>query len=243
MTTPHPRSRRVNTPVNLRVIAWRGRDDVVLLGPAPGTTPSVQQLHNAIEGLRDAGVREVFTPALGPTEQINFLSVGFVHHEHLHLLSHDLKVLPETPAKTSGRRLRRGRWRDYGAVLDVDGRAFDAFWHFDASALTEARRATPTNRFRVSVETGGHGRSLSGYAITGRSRTTCYLQRLAVDPRHQRQGIGSTLVCDALGWARSRRVRKVLVNTQERNGNALQLYLGLGFVQEPTGLDVLRWPA
>lgn len=216
---------------------------MVLLGPTPGTAPSPRQLRTAVEGLRDAGIRQVFTPALGPTEQDAFLTVGFTHHEHLHLLTHHLDAVPNVPGPAGTRRLRRGRWRDYGAVLNVDGRAFDAFWHFDANALTEARRATPTNRFRVAVDTDDGGRRVTGYAVTGRSRTTCYLQRLAVDPDHQRRGTGSALVCDALAWARARRARRMLVNTQERNVDALALYLRLGFTQEPVGLDVLRWPA
>ena len=45
-----------------------------------------------------------------------------------------------------------------------------------------------------------------GYAITGRAGEIGYLQRLAVDPGHQHEGIGTALVADGLWWAARRGV-------------------------------------
>ena len=62
-------------------------------------------------------------------------------------------------------------------VLEVDGRAFDAFWHIDDEGLDHAIRATPQSRFRVAEE----DERIAGYAVTGRAGEQGYLQRLAVD--------------------------------------------------------------
>lgn len=220
----------------LRLGPWRGDPRVGLLSPVPGLMPSPAALDRALAAAERAGYLSVLTPALGHHEQLAFVTHGFVVHERLHLLRHDLgrRPRPTTPAA----RLRRGGRRDVGGVLDVDGLAFDAFWRFDRHGLADARTATPTHRFRVAVADG----ELVGYHVTGRAGALGYLQRLAVHPDHHGRGIGSALVGDALEWCRRHGCTSVLVNTQEANERAYALYLWLGFVPEPHGLAVLQHP-
>jgi ribosomal protein S18 acetylase RimI-like enzyme len=236
MTHPNLARTLRKRDTTLRVSPWRGRADVMVVGPVPGVQPSAARVAAAVERLRATGVGHVYTTALGPPEQEPFLAAGFTHHEHLHLLRHDLRQLPADRPGV-GSQLRRAWRRDLADVLDVDAAAFDGFWQFDPPALTEARNATPTHRFRVAEANG----TVMGYAITGRANRTCYLQRLAVHPDHQRGGVGTALVCDALQWARVRRAAEVLVNTQETNTGACAMYLALGFHHQPHGLDVLHW--
>ncbi len=91
------------------------------------------------------------------------------------------------------------------------------------------------SRFRVI----DHGR-IDAYAVTGRAGSVSYLQRLAVRPGVQRQGMGTDLVLDALHWSQRHGARSMMVNTQEHNHRALALYEQLGFVRQPEGLDVLE---
>jgi GNAT superfamily N-acetyltransferase len=267
---PHdPHSFRSVYP--LRIGPWRDRLDVLLIGPVPGVPVDPAGVRTTLGQLRERGVHQVFTHALAPSEQHTFLAAGFEPHEHLHLLRHDLGGPDLRPANRSdtatvdvrpdathpgagavtrpaGHRLRRGTRLDYPAVLDLDRLAFDDFWRFDLRSLVEARRATAVSRFRVAVRAGTlptspAGRRALGYAVTGRSQRTCYLQRLAVHPDFQHRGLGTALVVDALQWARTRGASTLLVNTQERNQSAYELYLRLGFTPEPDGLQVLRWSA
>jgi ribosomal protein S18 acetylase RimI-like enzyme len=122
-------------------------------------------------------------------------------------------------------------------VLAVDGAAFAPFWRLDRAGLAEALQAVPTTRFRV---TPGRGGPVAGYAISGRAGRQGYLQRLAVDPAHQREGAGAALVADALHWMNRRGVARAIVNTQLGNDAALALYGHLGFRLQPSGLAVLR---
>ncbi len=218
----------------LRVTPWQGQPFVALVGPARAThAPKPEEIVRCVDELRRRNVTQVVTPALSPVEAEPFFRAGFKLHENLHLLARFIDSKPPDPTH----RLRRGRPWDRRRVLLLDGKAFEDFWRFDSFSLSEARRATPTNRFVVAASSG----RVTGYAVTGRAGGRGYLQRLAVDPDVQGQGIGSSLVHDSLRWLHRKGVGMTLVNTQERNTRALSLYERLGFVRQREGLLVLRW--
>lgn len=219
-----------------RATPWRGDASVALLANASSQEPSTASLQRAVERLLAHGATAVLTPALGAKAQEPYLEAGFCVHEQLRLLANDLAALP-TPFG-SPLKIRRGRQRDLDAVIEVDRSAFDWFWHMDRTGLLEARTATRRHRFRVAG-----GARPAGYAVTGRARATAYIQRLAVAPEWRRSGIGATLVCDALRWARRGGAQQVLVNTQPHNEAALGLYYKLGFELQPEDLAVLWWKA
>ena len=111
------------------------------------------------------------TNALSAADSLPFVDAGFAVRERLHLLAHDLDRLPPVSGST-----RRARRHDHAAVLDLDATAFDGDWHLDHGGLVEAQRATPVTRFRVTPDSAP---TISGYAVTGRSGHTGYLQRVA----------------------------------------------------------------
>ena len=196
-----------------------------------------------LERLRKRGVTTAVTPALSSYEAEPFFQAGFELHERLHLLAKNLTA-PSSPADDesavvapSGLSLSVARRWHRRQMLDVDRRAFKGFWQFDAVSLSEALTATPHYWARLAVIDG----ATVGYAVTGRAGDRGYLQRLAVVPEAQGQGVGSTLVIDALAWLRNRRVTLALVNTQEINTRAFDLYQRHGFVRQSNGLLVLRW--
>jgi ribosomal protein S18 acetylase RimI-like enzyme len=217
-----------------RVLPWRGSAHTAYLAPVPDAPPpSARLIQRCVERLSTQGYSGVVTPALAPAEQRPFLLAGFAPHERLHLLAHDLLELPPL-ARGATRRARRGEKR---AALAVDAAAFSPFWQLDRAGLDEALEAVPLTRFRVN--TAAHG-AIAGYAIAGTAARQGYLQRLAVDPAHQREGRGLTLVADALRWMRRRGAGRAVVNTQLGNEVALALYTRAGFRVQPAGLAVLR---
>jgi len=219
----------------LRIGPWRGDPAVAELAPAvAGRGPGERAVLNSLELLAARGYRTVVTGALTADEQDGYLRAGFIVHERLHLLAHDLRSIPEvTP-----RPLRRGRRRDRPAIIGVDHAAFARFWRLDERGLRDAIGATPAARLRVAP--GGRV-PVVGYAVTGRAGPRGYLQRLAVLPELQGTGLGAALVVDALGWLRRHRCGVALVNTQEANERAFALYRRLGFHARPDGLAVLRF--
>lgn len=222
----------------LRIGPWRGDDRVAYLAPVgDGPAPTPDAVRRAVAGLVGRGYTEAVTSALGPLEAQGFLLAGFEVHERLHLLARDLLDLPPAPPAP----LRRGRRRDRAAVLAVDGRAFSPFWRLDDDGLDEALAATPSSRFRIADDRERPaGEAIAGYAVTGRAGRRGFLQRLAVDPACEGRGLGRALVVDGLVWLRRRGCDRVVVNTQEANQRALELYEHLGFRRQHAGLAVLH---
>ena len=221
----------------LRVGPWRGDPETAYLNPVPGSPlPSAEFIRRCLRTLVRQGYARVVTGALSPSEQSAFRAVGFTVSEHLHLLSHDLRRIPDVDAPDG--LLRRCSRRDRESILDLDRLAFDPFWRLDDAGLDEAVGATPHTRFRVAVDHQAHDLVI-GYAITGRAGRRGYLQRLAVHPDLQRNGLGTSLVADALRWLRRWRADRAMVNTQLANDAALSLYERVGFRRESSGLSVL----
>lgn len=220
-----------------RTVPWRGSPRVALLTPLPGApVPSLAFVRRCVDTLSARGFTGVVTGALAPVEQRAFLAAGFAEAERLHLLSHDLTGLSSSPS--AGAKLRRARPRDRADVLRIDQLAFPPFWQLDEAGLTDALTATPHARFQVATD-DATGRVI-GYAISGRSGRSGYLQRLAVDPTQHGRGIGRWLVVDGLRWLARWRVEQCVVNTQWGNEVALGLYERIGFRRLPQGLAVLR---
>jgi ribosomal protein S18 acetylase RimI-like enzyme len=220
----------------VRTGLWRGDQEVAFLAPVPDAPmPSADFLKRCLTTLADRGFSKVVTAALSPLEQGGFLAAGFEVQERLHLLAIDVRALPPVPA---GLAVRRLGWHQRTAVLDVDRAAFEPFWQFDETSLGDALRATPRTRWRGSPAPGDDGR-LAAYVISGRAGARGFVQRLAVHPDFQRQGLGRGLLLDGLWWMRRRGVTRAVVNTQMGNDNALSLYQQVGFRREPSGLSVL----
>jgi ribosomal protein S18 acetylase RimI-like enzyme len=176
------------------------------------------------------------TAAVAASEAQAFLAVGFTVRERLHLLAHELTRLDDPNAAVANTTIRRARRSDRAPALEVDSRSFDPFWRLDPAGLDEAIEATPSSRFRVVDGPSG----VIGYAVSGRAGSRGFLQRLAVDPGERRRGCGSALVLDGLRWMKRRGAARAMVNTQERNTEALRLYERLGFHLQPGGLAVLH---
>ena len=214
---------------------WRGDRSVAYLNPVPDAPPPSEVfLRRCLATLRDQGFSRVVTGALSPPEQRGFLAAGFAVEQRLHLLS--IELLAGLPFLPDGPPLHRATRRERPQVLAVDAAAFSAFWRFDGAGLRDALAATPHTRFRVAHDADGQ---VVGYAVCGRAGPRGFVQRLAVDPASQGQGIGRRLLLDGLYWMRRRRVQRAVVNTQVGNDVALQLYLKTGFREDPSGLSVL----
>ncbi len=221
-----------------RIGPWHADDRIAYLALQPQFgEPSIEGLQGCLHRIAEAGYTSVITSALHPSEARSFVETGFTEYDRLRVLSHDLRDLdPPHRDLRDGVRLRRARRGDREAALVVDARAFPTFWRLDRTAMAEAEQATPVTRFRVAST----GDRVVGYAITGRGSGQGFLQRLAADPDLAGSGIGSALVLDALRWAARRKCRRLLVNTQQQNERALQLYAHLGFQSTPTDLVVLH---
>lgn len=123
-------------------------------------------------------------------------------------------------------------------LLAIDAAAFDHFWHFDRLGLTEALDATANASVLIIRDSDGKPTS---FAIVGFGSAIAYLQRVAVHPDWQGQGMGRSLVRVAARKAREAGARVMLLNTQVDNEPALRLYESEGYERLPEPLCLLRY--
>jgi len=217
-----------------RVAAWHGRPDIASVALECRGAPPLDAVEALLEELRSSGYREVITNALAPGPSLPLVDSGFEIRGRLHLLSRDFTAPGAAASGGAPRRTRRSTGPDRPAVLAVDAAAFDEFWRLDEVGLDQAARATPRSHLRVN-----RGERVTGYGLFGRADRIGYVQRLAIDPASQGEGLGLALLNDGLRWMRMRGARTAFVNTQADNSRALRLYERAGFQRLPVGLCVL----
>ena len=126
---------------------------------------------------------------------------------------------------------------DLDAMLAIDTMAFPEFWRFDRESLLESTQATSKSNVFV-IRDGELG--IAGFSIAGHGHAISYLQRVAVDPRWQGQGMGRSLIRAAARSARRNGSKAILLNTQFENTSAIGLYEAEGYVKLPESLAVLK---
>ena len=194
------------------------------------------------------GATSLRTGALFPASTQAFEEAGFQQIDTLTLLECNLGApLPvalstsrftrlDKTTKPTKAPLRRLRFADLSDAATVDGNAFDPPWTNDADTLMEICRATPHYRSRSVTENG----RMIAFAISGRTSSWGYIQRIAVDPCAQGRGLGRLLVIDSLEWMLRRKVGRVMVNTAAANHRAITLYRSIGFETRPEPLVILE---
>lgn len=123
-------------------------------------------------------------------------------------------------------------------LLEIDAAAFSPFWRFDEAGLREAMDATGRSSVLIIRDAEG---GPAGFAIVGFGTTISYLQRVAVHPRWQAQGMGRSLVRVSARKARAAGARVMLLNTQVDNTAAIGLYRAEGYATLPEPLALLRF--
>lgn len=113
---------------------------------------------------------------------------------------------------------------DVAAVADLERLLFGA----DAWNESQVREELIGERRRAWVV----GDPVVGYAVTlAAGDDVVDLQRIAVHPDHQRQGLARRLLDAAVGAARTARADRVLLEVSAANTAALAFYAAAGFVE------------
>lgn len=184
--------------------------------------------------LIDCGAPAVLSPPLPLPAQNSWLQVGYRRFMPLALMRLALdRAIPapdhlvvEVPAD------------NLDDLLRIDAAAFSEFWHFDEPGLREAMNTT--GRGSVLIIRGADGHA-AAYAVVGSGSAVAYLQRVAVHPDWQGQGMGRSLIRVAGRKARTASARIMLLNTQVDNESALALYRSEGYVRLPDPLSLMRY--
>ena len=153
-----------------------------------------------------------------------------------------------TCSRTTWPLCRRGPRRSPGVLAVTTGLrssrptlpSFSEFWRLGRKAWPgDGRHAGATLRV-IGVDEADQ---VIAYALTGRAGPTGYLQRLAVRPSHQGQGLGRCLAIDSPALAPPPSPDRVLVNTQVTNERALQPLPEPGLRSRPERVGCAAPPA
>ncbi|MGB8859875.1 MAG: GNAT family N-acetyltransferase [Ilumatobacteraceae bacterium] len=207
--------------VSCRVQPWSFQPDTAqLVLYHQQRLPSLADLQRWTDRLSELGYTKVRTTALSTPAGLRAESAGFRSIQELVLLEH---TAPRAAARHATLSTHRLLVSQHAEASSIDIAAFGDDWALEPTAVGDVCNATPRHRAR------GAGAPLAAYAITGRDAKQGFLQRLAVAPQQQRNGLGRALVLDSLQWLARWRVARVLVNTPTDNQPALALYEQLGF--------------
>jgi ribosomal protein S18 acetylase RimI-like enzyme len=209
---------------------WNASVDDALLRVIRGGSGFIQA---CVEKLHQAGAPAVLSTPLSRSARKPWEAAGFVDHIDLALMRLGLDESISAPQHL----VARVDKPDLDAMLKIDQLAFPSFWRFDNLALVESTRATSKSSVLV-IKDGDLG--ITGFAVVGFGHAISYLQRVAVHPDWQGQGMGRSLVRAAGRSARRNGSRAMLLNTQFDNTSAIGLYEAEGFVQLPESLAVLK---
>jgi len=156
---------------------------------------------------------------------------GFQRLTDVVTLNKSDRTLPEVDATDA--RLRPASRTDIPAVVAIDRAAFTPhWWHGEATM----RRRTAASSYFAAAERAGE---LVAYAEGTLHPPRAHLNRIAVHPAHQRRGIGTRLLHDALHAFWRHGVKQVTLNTQAANLPSQRLYRHFGF--KPTGDLLTAW--
>jgi GNAT superfamily N-acetyltransferase len=183
----------------------------------------------AAKWLQDNGAEEVRSPALDRRTTGVWERAGFRERERFRLFERDLGrpiSEPDRQADVSDSISPR--------LVDIDDAAFAPEYRLGWYGLEGSLDATQD----AAVLTVGD--PPSGFCIVGSADVSSFLQRIAVDPAYQRQGIGTGLIRTAMRWARRRGAWSMTLNTHQRNP-AAGLYEREGFMESPHGVSLLAF--
>lgn len=179
------------------------------------------------------GADEIYSPPLPKNARSTWTDAGYAPYVDLALMR---KALDDQPAAPTHLVVAADDVA-LAELLLIDQAAFSRFWRFDENGLTEAIEAT--GRSNILIIRDGDGRA-AGFAVVGYGSAISYLQRVAVHPRWQGQGMGRSLVRVAARKARAAGAQVMLLNTQFDNRSAISLYESEGFVLLPEALALMR---
>lgn len=190
-------------------------------------------LSDCTQRLMDLGAPSILSTPLAASARQPWESAGFRPDIDLALMRLSLDGDVAAPNHL----VHRSADVDLDVLLYIDHAAFEGFWRFDRRALDEAAHATAKSDTFI-INDGESG--AAGYAIVGYGHAISYLQRVAVHPKWQGQGMGRSLIRAAARGARRAGSKALLLNTKSENEPAISLYQSEGYKLLPESLAVLR---
>jgi ribosomal protein S18 acetylase RimI-like enzyme len=139
----------------------------------------------------------------------------------------------KAPVAPKGVRFREGEDGDVEELARIDREAFP-----DMPLGVEGMRARTAS---TDVLIATKGNAIAGFCISAMAAPDVgYIHILAVGEEHRGEGIGAALTTRACKKLFSAGAERVDLTTDDGNGDAIRLYVRLGFTQTSAGRDYVR---
>ena len=148
---------------------------------------------------------------------------GFAEHNRIVILFWEASREFAVPPRPTHFHLRQMISADLNHVIKLDHQAFKPIWQISWEALSAAFQQCA---YATVAERDGQ---IIGYQISTTTHNSTCLERLAVSPEQQGQGIGASLVYDLIDDFQLSSAMHLTVNTQQDNLSSQALYQKMGF--------------
>jgi ribosomal-protein-alanine N-acetyltransferase len=142
----------------------------------------------------------------------------------------DLRLAPYRPP--AGLEIRPVRMDDFPVLAEIEAAAFEPMWRHSAEGLVLAWRQSVL--FDVALVDG----QPAGFQFSTRTYGGAHLARMTVRPDMQGQGIGASLLAEAIAQFEAKNLRRISLNTQRDNLISQRLYKRFGFVESGQAFPV-----
>lgn len=182
--------------------------------------------------LRETAVTELCWLATRSWPNTWLPEFGFYQVNAIETYFKDDMWLPEGTA-VPHLKIRPAQLTDMAVLERIETAAFEPMWRHSAETFVLASRQALC--FDVAEING----QIVAFQLSTRTDVGAHLVRLTVDPRVQRQGIGSAVLAHAIQTYHRHGLRQVSLNTQADNISSQILYRKFGFY--PTGQHFSVW--
>jgi ribosomal protein S18 acetylase RimI-like enzyme len=158
-------------------------------------------------------------------------ALGFEYDEDIITLRRIGESIPTS--RFSGVTFRPATAVDLDPITQIDHDSFIPPWQMTRDEIQQALRVATLSSVALRDD------RIVGYQISTIYRDGAHLARLAVTPQAQGQGIGGSILSDALRRFFKRGIYSMTVNTQMSNHRSQHLYRHFGF--QRNGYDLGVW--
>ncbi len=183
--------------------------------------------------LAELSGHSVYSPAVFESTARIWRRTGYRPAVHLNMMERSLGRPSPSPRSI----VETTETPDWHALARVDNAAFDGFWRMGVDGLRETMDAS--SRSIAITSPGPDGPA--GFAVIALQWGVSYLQRIAVHPDYEGNGLGTDLLRAAMLWGRRQSAPVMVLNVRPENERAIALYQREGFTTATDTLHVFRY--
>ncbi len=214
---------------------WKGRPAIGHIMESSPSSHRMGLVQRLLESYKETGSELAILSEREAHHALRlYLDLGFDAIEDVVCYHKPDMEIPATPHRLTTRRLQA---EDLPALVALEQATFNWLW-WETAATFQRADERPDSRILLAYLND----ELVGYLILAVHGAWGHVNRIAIHPSHQGQGLGRELLAVAISELARRGARSVGLNTQRSNIRSQRLYEEFGFVRTGESLKLYgRW--